>query len=234
MCQAQCQVQAQLLPLASPASARTSPPAYPRPRANSYLPRPAPWSTYWRPQRSPPNLRSPETAPGSFLLMSPRTPSSKTLPWDVPPNPSRELNSATHQTGTRPLSPPIPPHHPLLHNHFRFRDGHLQSHRGPPPPQEKGRGRSRALGARQLQRRETHPAATAAAAPEPEPERGRGGVCWGGRERVGWEGQEGRAHGGARGTHFRRETDLHTQTRRARARHPQGGGARQWVVPRPP
>lgn len=63
------------------------------------------------------------------------------------PSSSRELNSATHQTDTRPLSPPIPPHRPLLHNHFRFRDGHTYSHIVDPPflapPREKGRGEER-------------------------------------------------------------------------------------------
>lgn len=152
-----------------------------------------------------------------------------------PSFPSRELNSATHQTDTRPLSPPIPPHRPLLHNHFRFRDGHTYSHTVDPPfhapPRKRGGGRSRELGARRLQRRETHPAATAAAAPEPEPERGRGGVCWERREPSGAGGPaggEGRGESarrsarartfGARQTHTLTRTECARDTRRAGAR----------------
>lgn len=46
-------------------------------------------------------------------------------------------------------------------------------------------------------------------------------------------GGEGRgiAPGERAGTHFRREADPHTHTHGSCARHPQGGGARQWVAP---
>lgn len=59
---------------------------------------------------------------------------------------------------------------------------------------------------------------------------GKEGAEWGGRT------SRGRGEGGEReaeraGTHFRRETDPHTHTHGMRARHPQGGGARQWVAP---
>lgn len=54
---------------------------------------------------------------------------------------------------------------------------------------------------------------------------------------MGWEDQEGAREGRKReaqraGTHFWRETDPHTHTQGTRARHPQGGGARQWVADR--
>lgn len=55
---------------------------------------------------------------------------------------------------------------------------------------------------------------------------------------MGREGRDGARGGGnaaeRAGTHFRRETDPHTHTHGTRARHPQGGGARQWVAPLPP
>lgn len=58
---------------------------------------------------------------------------------------------------------------------------------------------------------------------------GKEGAECGGRTRRGRG--EGRASGERAGTHFRRETDPHTHTQGSRARHPQGGGARQWVAP---
>ena len=152
----------------------------------------------------------------------------------------RKLNSATHQTDTRPLNPPIPPHRPLLHNHFRFRDGHTYSPivdpPFPAPPKEKGRGKE--------QRVRRAPAAAARDSPGGD---GCGGARAGAREREGrrllgrrepsavggpggGEGR-GRAPGERAGTHFRRETDPHTHTHGSCARHPQGGGARQWVAP---
>ena len=65
-----------------------------------------------------------------------------------------------------------------------------------------------------------------------------GGAAFAGKggSRMGREDQQGARGGGEReavraGTHFRRETDPHTHTHGMRARHPQGGGARQWVAP---
>lgn len=144
--------------------------------------------------------------------------------------PSRELNSATHQTDTRPLSPPIPPHRPLLHNHFRFRDGHTYSpieDPPSPPPKEKGRGEE--------QRARRAPAAAARDSPG-------GDGCGGARARegrrlLGKEGAEyggrtrrGRGEGGEREASARARTlgarQTHTLTRTERARDTRRAGAR--------
>lgn len=197
-------VQAQLLPLVSPTHfCEDFAPAYPRPYAKKYLPQPAQCLIYWRPQMSQKSPCSPETASGSLLLMPPPNPFLKDPSLGRPSFSSRELNSATHQTDTRPLNPPIPPHRPLLHNHFRFRDGHTYSHivypPFPAPPGKRGGGGAESLqragcsGARLTRRRRLrrrHSAGGAALA-------GRGG------SRVGWEDPEGanggRIRGGARG-----------------------------------
>lgn len=132
----------------------------------------------------------------------------------------------------------MPPHRPLLQHHFRFRDGHTYSHtvkpplpRPPPPPARRGGGGAESLaragcsGARLTQRRRQRRRQSAGGAASA----GRGG------SRLGWEDRRGRGEGERAaeraGTHFRRETDPHTPTHGMRARHPQGGGSRQWVAP---
>lgn len=242
LCQAQCQVQAQPLPLASPpphthTSARTSPPSYPRPCAKKYLLQPSVVYILETPSWPPKTFAPLRHRTGSFRCQVPLLPQRPVFGTSLL-YPSRELNSATHQTGTRPLSPPIPPHRPLLHNHFRFRDRHTYSHIVDPPPRspkEKGRGRSKGLGAHRLQRRETHQAAATAPAPAPEPARGRGGVHWERKEPREWEGSQGAGQGtrGRARRHALQARDRPLHSHGLRARHPQGGGARQRIGPPP-
>lgn len=170
--------------------------------------------------------------------MSSPTPSSKTGLWDVPPLPLQGAELC-HPPNRHP--PPKPPHSsssPAPPQPLPVPgQTHLQSHRGPPPrsPKEKGRGRSKGLGAHRLQRRETHQAAATAPAPAPEPARGRGGVHWERKEPREWEGSQGAGQGtrGRARRHALQARDRPLHSHGLRARHPQGGGARQRIGPPP-
>lgn len=127
-------------------SARTSPPSYPRPCAKKYLLQPSVVYILETPSWPPKTFAPLRHRTGSFRCQVPLLPQRPVFGTSLL-HPSRELNSATHQTGTRPLNPPIPPHRPLLHNHFRFRDRHTYSHIVDPPPFPQGKGEGEEQGA---------------------------------------------------------------------------------------
>lgn len=244
LCQAQCQVRAQPLPLASPpqppnthTSARTSPPSYPRPCAKKYFLQPSVVYILEAPSCPPKTFAPPRHRTRSFLPMSSPTPSSKTGLWDVPPSPLQGAELC-HPLDRHP--PPKPP--PFL---LSARSSTAATSGSgtvaltvpswtPPSPLARGKGGgggARGSGAHRLQRRDTHQAAAAAATPAPEPARGRGGGHRGRkepREREDPRGAGSEPRGGAR-RHAPQAPDGPRRSAGRRARHPQGGGARRGV-----
>jgi hypothetical protein len=249
LCQAQCQVRAQPLPLASPpqppnthTSARTSPPSYPRPCAKKYFLQPSVVYILEAPSCPPKTFAPPRHRTRSFLPMSSPTPSSKTGLWDVPPSPLQGAELC-HPLDRHP--PPKPP--PFL---LSARSSTAATSGSgtvaltvpswtPPSPLARGKGGgggARGSGAHRLQRRDTHQAAAAAATPAPEPARGRGGGHRGRkepREREDPRGAGSEPRGGAR-RHAPQAPDGPRRSAGRRARHPQGGGARRGVGGPPP
>lgn len=206
----------------------------------------------------------PSACTGVYLLETPAVPPKPSLPRDSPREPSpdvaphpflkdpslgrpsfpsRELNSATHQTDTRPLSPPIPPHRPLLTTTSGSgTDTHTVTPWTPPfhaPPQGKGEGggaeslaRAGCSGARLTRRRRLRRRQSLS--------QSAGGAAFAGKggSRVGREDQQGargggRARGGARG-HALSARDRPTHSHARNARETPAGRGREAVGGPPP